>query len=414
MPPVIGSEPRELPDKCRSWKRTFYVLFFAQMISSIGFSSCYPFIPLYVKSLGGVSSLSLDVLAGLAFSGHALTMMITSPVWGVLADRWGRKRMVIRALFCSAVTLFAMSMANSAEGFVLIRMVQGATAGVMGAVNAMVASTVPRHRVGFAMGLMQVAIGLGLGLGPLVGGVVADVYSYQVAFQVTGVQVTAACLIVMVGSTEQEERNQHKCENSAVISENLKPDIFSLPIGFIFILRFINEASRAAFIPTLPIFAYSIMGQQANINSFTGLLFGFSSGATVVFSVLLGRLADQINRYGVLMSCLLLSSVCFALQCMVNEPSQLLILQVIYGAALGGIVTSVSALLASCSEHGNEGYVYGVDNSVQSCARMIGPMMGVGVLSLFGIRPVFTVIAALYISAAVLTFYFFSSNKISD
>jgi len=115
------------------WRRTLYIMVFCQVITSIGFSSIFPFLPLYVKSLGSVTDLGTEVLSGLVFSSQALTMMIASPIWGALADRWGRKLMVERAMFGGAVLLGLMAFVRSAEELVLLRAVQGLVTGTIGA-----------------------------------------------------------------------------------------------------------------------------------------------------------------------------------------------------------------------------------------------------------------------------------------
>ena len=99
------------------------------MISMIGFSSVFPFLPLYVKSLGTVTSISVELCYGLVYSGQAFTMMIASPFWGSLADRWGRKVMVERAMFGGATLLILMAFVRSAEELVILRMIQGAVSG---------------------------------------------------------------------------------------------------------------------------------------------------------------------------------------------------------------------------------------------------------------------------------------------
>ena len=91
------------------WQRTLYIMFVAQLMTAIGFSSIFPFFPLYVKQLGSSTGLSLELLAGLVFSSQAFTMMIASPIWGALADRYGRKLMVERAMFGGSVILLLMA-----------------------------------------------------------------------------------------------------------------------------------------------------------------------------------------------------------------------------------------------------------------------------------------------------------------
>ncbi|MCK5054273.1 MAG: MFS transporter [Anaerolineales bacterium] len=98
--------------KIPRWQRTLIVLFFSQMATAVGFSSIFPFLPLYVKSLGSSTGMSVELLSGLVFSAQAFTMMLASPVWGRLADRYGRKLMIIRASFGGAIVLLMMAFAQ--------------------------------------------------------------------------------------------------------------------------------------------------------------------------------------------------------------------------------------------------------------------------------------------------------------
>ena len=98
-----------------NWHRTLIILFFGQLISAVGFASFFPFLPLYVRDLGAATSLSVDFLVGMAYSAQAFTMMLASPIWGALADRFGRKLMVERAMFGGAVVLLLMAFARSAQ-----------------------------------------------------------------------------------------------------------------------------------------------------------------------------------------------------------------------------------------------------------------------------------------------------------
>jgi len=136
------------------WERTLYILAFSQFITAIGFSSIFPFLPLYVKSLGSTTGLSIELLAGLVFSAQAFTMMIASPIWGGLADRFGRKLMIQRASFGGTVLLFIMAFVTSAEQLVALRAIQGLITGTVAANNALVASIAPRERTGYAMGML--------------------------------------------------------------------------------------------------------------------------------------------------------------------------------------------------------------------------------------------------------------------
>ena len=139
-----------------SWKFTLGVLFIAQILSAVGFSMIFPFLPLYIESLGSAGGHSTELLAGLVISVQGITMMIAAPFWGAVADRFGRKKMIMRALFGGAITLALMGFVQSAEQLILVRAVQGVVTGTVSANNALVAAaTRPasrRFRHGHAAG----------------------------------------------------------------------------------------------------------------------------------------------------------------------------------------------------------------------------------------------------------------------
>ncbi len=122
-----------------SWQRTIYILAFSQLISVVGFSSIFPFLPRFVEDLGSTSGMSIELLSGLVYSGQALTMMVASPIWGGLADRFGRKLMILRATFGGTVVLFIMAHVQSAEQLVLMRAIQGLVTGTVAANSALAA-----------------------------------------------------------------------------------------------------------------------------------------------------------------------------------------------------------------------------------------------------------------------------------
>jgi MFS transporter, DHA1 family, multidrug resistance protein len=144
------------------WQRTLAILFVAQFFTAVGFSTIFPFLSLYVAELGSSTRLSVEFLAGAVFSAQALTMMVASPIWGAVADRYGRKLMVQRAMFGGAIILFLMAFVRTAEELVLLRAIQGLITGTVAAANALVAATAPRSRSGFAMGSLLVGLTTGV------------------------------------------------------------------------------------------------------------------------------------------------------------------------------------------------------------------------------------------------------------
>ena len=388
-----------------SWRKTLYIMVFCQVITSVGFSSIFPFLPLYVKSLGSATALGTEVLSGLVFSSQALTMMIASPIWGALADRWGRKLMVERAMFGGALLLGLMAFVRSAEELVLLRAIQGMITGTIGAANALVASVVPRERSGFAMGLLQVGLAAGVGLGPIIGGAVADAFGYRAAFYVTSALLAAAGIIVAIGVRENFVAPAKTGSRKPGFWKEWRHILTAPGVVGTYALRFMDSLSRMAFIPILPLFALELIAQASQVNSFTGLVIGSASAAAAVFAVFFGRLGDRTGHRPIVIACAFGGFGSFLLQAWVGSGWQFLLLHLVAGIAHGGIVTGVTALLARYTQCGEEGAVYGLDNSINSGARALAPMIGVSIAMWLGLRAVFGAISLLYLTAALLALW---------
>jgi DHA1 family multidrug resistance protein-like MFS transporter len=402
MKKMVG---RILMNEPASWKRTLYLIVFAQVITSVGFSSFFPFLPLYVADLGADSQLSVEFLAGLAFSGQAIMMMIASPVWGMVADRYGRKLMVERAMFGGAVVVCLMGFARSAEELVLLRAIQGCITGVIGAHNALVASVVPRERTGYAMGLLQVGLGVGVALGPLLGGLVADLFGYRSAFYVTGLLLFVSGIVVWLGVEENFQPTSAGKTKTRTVLQKWNCILLSPGVLVTYGLRFISQFGRMMIYPILPFFVQSLMNDPSRVNTFTGMVVGTNSVFVTLSAIYLGRLGDRIGHRLILICCFIGGAFAFLPQGFVVTPWQLLVLQALAGAALGGIIPSISALLARYTPPGEEGAVYGLDNSVNSGARAVAPMLGVSVAVWMGLGATFTAISLLFFVAMVLSLW---------
>jgi DHA1 family multidrug resistance protein-like MFS transporter len=127
-----------------------------------------------------------------------------------------------------------------------------------------------------------------------------------------------------------------------------------------------------------------------------------ASASAAVFSVFFGRLGDRTGHRRIVILGSFLGFLSFLLQGVVTSGWQFLALQVLAGIAHGGVVTGVSALLARYTACGEEGAVYGLDNSINSGARAVAPMVGVAIAMWLGLRAVFGAAALFYLAAALL------------
>ncbi|MCK5429166.1 MAG: MFS transporter [Anaerolineales bacterium] len=384
------------------WQRTLYIIFFAQLVTAVGFSSIFPFLPLYVESLGTVTNLSVEFLAGMVYSAQAFTMMIASPIWGALADRYGRKLMVERSMFGGSIIILLMAFVSSAEQLVFLRAIQGLITGTMAAASALVAATVPRQRLGFSMGLLQVGMGAGIALGPLIGGSIADAFGYNYTFYVTSALLLIAGVTVLLGVEEQFEPVDKLSSGWHSFVAEWRHVLSAPGIIMTYSMRFITQLGRMMIIPIAPLFIQTLLFDTTRLNTFIGLVIGAASATTTLTAVYLGRLGDRIGHRRILIVSALAAAALYLPQSLVTAGWQLLVLQALVGIALGGIVPAISALLARYTRAGEEGAVYGLDNSINAGSRAVAPLLGAAVGYWFGLRATFVATAVLFLAAGLL------------
>ena len=378
------------------WRRNLYIMFTAQLFSAVGFALTFPFFPLYVADLGTTTGLSIEFWSGMAFSAQAFTMMIASPIWGSVADRYGRKLMVERAMFGGALILVMMAFVSSAEQFVLLRAIQGLITGTVSAANSLVAASAPRERMGYAMGVLQVGQWGGIALGPIIGGTLADAFGFRVPFVVTSVLLFISGLLVLFFVREQFDKNAEASSRTQTGFINGWRHVLSMP-GVVptYSLRFMSSLGRSMVTPIMSLFILSLMSTQTGASSFTGLVVGIESAVATASAIYLGRLGDRIGHRRIVLWSAVAAVAIYTPQAFVTQAWQLLLLQAAGGVALGGLVASPSALLAQYTEPGEEGAVYGIENSIVAGARAVAPLVGAAVAVSLGYRGVFIMSALL-------------------
>ncbi|MFZ1397884.1 MAG: MFS transporter [Candidatus Promineifilaceae bacterium] len=386
------------------WQRTLYIMFVAQLLTAVGFSVIFPFLSLYVTELGSRTALSAEFLAGAVFSAQAVTMMIASPIWGAVADRYGRKIMVERAMFGGAVIMLLMGFVRSGEELVLLRALQGMITGTVAAANALIAAIAPRQRSGYAMGLLLMGLNTGIAIGPLIGGVLADAFGYRMTFVLTAVLLLIGGLLVWWGVEERFTPRETASNARPSFWADWRHVFQTDGVILAYSLRFLANLGRTLLTPFAPLFIATLLVDSGHLNTVTGLVIGVSAATGTITAVYLGRLGDSLGHGRVLKWSALAAGLLFLPQSFVTSAWQLLILQALTGAAAGGIIPALSALLARYTQPGEEGSVYGIDNAIVAAARAAAPLVGSIIAFWFDLRATFVGTAVIFLLVALISF----------
>ena len=381
----------------RDWRRNLVALFIAQSLSMVAFSFVFPFFPLYIQTLGVRDVNAAAQWAGVITAATAISMTIAQPIWGSLSDRLGRKPMVVRSMIGAAITLSLMGLVSSPEQLLVLRFMQGAVTGTIAAANALAASSVPKSRLGFALGLMQVAVFLGSSVGPLIGGVIADHWGFHTPFFAAGALMLVGLAVVVPFVHEQFTPALQGARRANPFSE-MRSLLMLASLPLLATVVFMIQLGGVIVTPVLSLFIAGLNGGQ-DPGTAAGLVLAGTGVTSAISALLLGRLGDKVGHSRILIACLAAAAITYFPQAAVEQVWQLLALRMLLGVALGGLMPSANALLAGLVPRERRGSVFGLTASATAMANAVGPISGALIATQLGMRMIFTITGALYVFA---------------
>lgn len=179
------------------WKRTMWILWFGVLFCSSSYTMSVPFLPLFLFDLG-VPESSVNLWAGIVHSSAFLVGAVMAPLWGMLADKYGKRKMVIRAGLSLAIIYALIAFVQTPWQLVGVRMLHGFVGGFVPASMSIVASVAPKEKLGWSLGMMQAGTMTGGILGPLFGGLLAEAFGLRRSFVVAAFIILAATVAVIV------------------------------------------------------------------------------------------------------------------------------------------------------------------------------------------------------------------------
>lgn len=371
------------------WRRSLYVIALAELFAIMGFSISSPFLAFFIQELGVQDLKQVAFWVGLITSGSSIAMALAAPVWGMLADRYGRKPMLLRALFGGGLVLGAVGLCNSVYQVVLLRILQGTLTGTIAAATTLVATSVPREQRAFSLGLLQMAVFAGNSLGPSIGGFIGGTLGYRAAFLTTGFLLLCGGILVAAWVREQFVPAAHDKQGGNALL-NTASTVARQPVLLsMLVLLMLSALGDSVTSPVLPLFVQTLVGNAREAATATGLIFGGAALANAIAAVWLGRSAGRLGRRRVLLGCLAFGSLVVSPQALARHPSQLVLLRIMAGLALGGLGPLANAIIADWAPDGKQGGIFGISASLSSVGAAVGPVLGTIVVAQWVVGAVF-------------------------
>jgi DHA1 family multidrug resistance protein-like MFS transporter len=360
---------------------------FAQATAMLAFGFVLPFLPLYLKEIGVSPDSSVVFWSGALVTSTGVSLAIFSPIWGALADRRGRKLMVLRSMLVGGVIVALMGLIQNVGEFLILRILQGMFTGTVAASTALVASIVPRDRIASSMGILQTSVYVGISAGPVVGGVIAELVGIRGTFFVAG------ALLVVSGVFIWQFVHEHFAPPSTV----RRPGFFhvlgrglrSRSLMPLIVTLLMVQLSSAIVFPILPLYVQQLSAPNDPVKLYAGLAFG----ATAVFSALAaisyGRLVDRTGYRRILIIACFGAAAFFLPQAFARNIGQFLLLRAGLGIFFGVLIPATNAIVGLSTPPDMRGSAFGLTNSGTAAGNALGPILGATLAATFGYPVVF-------------------------
>jgi DHA1 family multidrug resistance protein-like MFS transporter len=366
-----------------------------QFVMTMAFSFLSPIMPLFLPDLGVTSEAGIDVWSGILTGSTSFVAAFASPLWGRLADSYGRKPMLIRSSCAIALFTALMGLSQNVWQFFAARALMGVFAGFSSTAMALVASQVPEQRLGYALGWLSSGQLVGSLVGPVIGGLLADVtHSYRIPFYCTSAITFAAVFLVWYGVREHFNRPDGASRRRSGL-RGVAMMIGAAGVLPLFFVLLMAQFSTRAVQPVVTLYVQQIVGQRPDLATLGGIAFSVTGLAGMVAVPFLGRHADEIGYRRVLLICLIGATLTSLPQAFAYSYWAFAVERFGVGLFIGAIVPTANALIGRMVPRSDRGTVYGMTASATFLGNSLGPLCGGAIAAWFGLSWVFLVTSAL-------------------
>ncbi|MBS9337171.1 MFS transporter [Fructobacillus parabroussonetiae] len=397
-------------DQPIDWKRNMWIIWLAVMMTGIAFSEIIPFLSLYIDTMGHFTRDQLNFYSGASFAVTFLVSAIVSPLWGKVADKKGRKLMMMRAALGLAFVMALTGFSQNVWQLIFLRGLQGALGGFVSNSNALIATQTPKEEVGRALGIVVTGFTGGTLMGPLIGGSLATFMSYRQIFL-----ITAAIFVIVfffIWLLVEEEKKEPLAETDQKKPALRFRDLDNWRVLMaLFVTTMLVQIVNMAINPIVALFVREVLSGRGNVTFITGVVAAMPGCATFIFASWFGRLGDRIGTKFMLQMGFVLAVIAFVPTAFVTTVFWLLFFRFAIGIADATLLPAIQTLLSRNSPDEMVSRVFSYNQSFQSIGSVLGPLCGTAIASFFDYRAIFLFTAAVMAINGVLFYFNINRNK---
>jgi DHA1 family multidrug resistance protein-like MFS transporter len=395
--------------KLAQWQRNLYALCIGNFITGAGASMSLPFLSLFISEMGHYPKWELTLFSSTAYSITFLTQAIFSPMWGKLADRTGRKPMLLRAAIGMTITATLTGLSPNVWILIGMRLLQGAFSGYINNAYALVAGEVPREQSGKTMGTLTTGSVGGQLIGPIIGGAIASVFGYRVPFYMFGGLMFIAALVTYFGVKENFEpipKSEMQAKGSVFEGIQHVRIVWAMIISSMLI-----QAATTSINPIISLYVKELMHNHGNIAVASGIIAALPGIATLIAAPKLGSLGDKIGPQKVLLAGLVLCGLFFLPMFFAQTVLFLGVFRFLVGISDAALLPVTQTVMTLNTPKESISRIFSYNQSFQAIGSVVGPLIASGVAGIFDYRYVFLMTTLLVVVNLIIVRWSYKKDE---
>ncbi|WP_273705974.1 MFS transporter [Leuconostoc mesenteroides] len=352
--------------------RNFKIAWIGTFMAGMAFSEAMPFLALYIMQISHFNQAQVSFYAGISYAASYLVVILVSPIWGKIADQHGRKPMLLRTAAGMGIVIILLSCVTNIWQIIILRLCQGLFDGYTPSVIALIAAETPLEERSVVISKLSTGYIIGGLMGPLIGGVLATIFSIRMTFFITGIILLCVAFISFYGI--QENFQKINTSPTEKLASSKKESVWAVPILILLSATMLIQFVESAIIPYVSLMIKDLLFSEHYLTIMTGIVSALPGVATAVFATFIGKMSSHFGTLKILKLCELAAIIIYALLGMTTSLMFFAGLRFLIGIANAGMTPMIQVLLSKASNRLST--VFSMSLSAQSLGSLAGSILG--------------------------------------
>ncbi|MBI3979424.1 MAG: MFS transporter [Chloroflexi bacterium] len=280
----------------QDWRAVMVIAMSAFFLDVMAWGHLQAFTPIYLQDVLQVPPADVPRWVGLLASSSMIIATPLSIFWGVLADRYSRKWMILRGEFLAVLAYGLVAVADNVWGVLAAHFLFGFCFGTAALIIATQSMVTPERKIGLAISIVQMSGPIAMSIGPIVGSLLIKLIGMRAMFGLDAALAFSSGLLILIFLREPPGRADPRLSIGRRLRIVLAQVTTAPPVRWNFVVAFLASAGMTAAQPYIPV-AIERASRSAGVDAVTaiGVILGSVALLSATAMPILGRLADRVG-----------------------------------------------------------------------------------------------------------------------